>query len=110
MKTYNVEITSRAERKFERYLAYLINKKKNMQAALAVSDDYDEVVENLKTLAASLPYCDDADLKNRGIRRVFFKRHDYLFLYKIVDDAVVIESVFHTLQDYESLFKGEIKE
>lgn len=48
MKTYNVEITSRAERKFERYLAYLINKKKNMQAAIAVSDDYDEVVENLK--------------------------------------------------------------
>ena len=34
--------------------------------------------------------------------------HDYILLYKIQEDVAVVEAVYHTLQDYENLFKIEL--
>ena len=110
MRKYKVEITARAERRIEKYLAYLINEKNNMQAAIAVSDDYDETVSSLVSIAGSLWFCDDEDLKKRGIKKILFKKHDYLLLYRIVDETAYIESVYHARQDYENLFKSEPEE
>lgn len=50
MKSYNVKITDRAEKMMEKYLAHLVYEKQNMQAAIAVSDDYDETIDELETL------------------------------------------------------------
>ena len=112
LKVYEIKITDKAESQFQEYLAYLIEKKNNMQAAMAVSDDYDETVDSLKTLAGSLRFCDDEDLRSRGMRKIFLKRHDYVLLYKIVtydgNEVAVIEAIYHTLQDYENLFKSRV--
>ncbi len=31
-----------------------------------------------------------------------FARHRYLFVYRIVDETVIIEGIYHELQDYEN--------
>lgn len=108
MKSYTVKITDKAEKMMEQYLAYLVYEKQNMQAAMAVSDDYDDTVEKLETVAGSFQYCDAADLRKREIRKIKFHRHDYILLYKIQEDIAVVEAVYHTLQDYENLFKNEL--
>ena len=108
MKSYTVKITDKAEKMMERYLAHLVYEKQNMQAAIAVSDDYDETVEELEAVAGSLRFCDDADLRNREIRKIKFRRHDYILLYKVQEDVAIVEAVYHTLQDYENLFKDEV--
>ena len=51
VKRFNVLITDRAERQMEHYLDYLVNVKMNMQAAIAVSDDYDETIDKLSDTA-----------------------------------------------------------
>ena len=89
MKSYNVNITDRAEKMMEKYLAHLVYEKQNMQAAIAVSDDYDETIDELETIAGSLRFCDDVDLRNREIRRIKFRKHDYILLYRVeVDDLL----------------------
>ena len=109
--TYGIKITRKAEEQLQRYLEYLIYKKKNMQAAVAVSKDFDETVDSLTNLAGVLRLCEDEDLRRRGIKKIFLKRHDYVLLYRIVkydgNAVAVIEAVYHTLQDYENLFKRE---
>ena len=108
MKSYTVKITNKAEKMMERYLAHLVYEKQNMQAAIAVSDDYDETVEELETVAGSMRFCDDADLKNREMRKIKLRRHDYILLYKVQGDTAIVEAVYHILQDYENLFKEEL--
>ena len=73
LKSYRIKTTEKAERQIQRYLTYLINKKRNIQAAVAVSDDYDETIDRLVSLAGSFQFCDDEDLRRRGIRKVFLK-------------------------------------
>ena len=64
--------------------------------------------EELKTIAGSLQFCDDVDLRDREMRMIKFRSHDYILLYKVEDDIAMVEAVYHTLQDYENLFKVEL--
>lgn len=56
----------------------------------------------------SFKYCDDSDLKRLGYRKKIFDKHKYIFIYRVIDDIVVVEAVYHQLQDYENLFAEEI--
>ena len=111
LMTYHVITTQRAENLMEEYLSYIVLKKRNMQAADAISIDYDETVDRLSDMAGSLKICDDEDLKQRGIRKIFMKRHGYVLLYRIGGDnkdIAYVEAVYHTLQDYENIFKRDV--
>ena len=46
-------------------------------------------------------------MKLRGIRKMLFTRHRYLWLYRIEGDTVQIMAMYHELQDYENLFRNE---
>ena len=99
---YKVVVTKDAEMDLERFIKYLIIEKRSMQAAENLLNDYDVTVESLKHVAGSLKLCDNPRLRQLEYRRINFLNHRYFMLYRIVDNAVFVDNIFHELQDYES--------
>ena len=99
---YKVVVTQDAEEDLERFIKYLIIEKESMQAAENVLNDYDATIESLKHVAGSLKLCDHPRLRQLEYRRINFLNHRYFMLYRVVDNKVFVDNVFHVLQDYEN--------
>jgi plasmid stabilization system protein ParE len=104
---YRVELSDRASEQLDHYVQYLVVKLRNAQAGSSLLDDALDTSEALSYVAGSLPFCADPELKRRGIRKMRFTRHRYLWLYRIEGDTVQIVAMYHELQDYENLFRNE---
>ena len=99
---YKVVITRDAEDDLERFIKYLIIEKESIQAAENILNDYDATIESLKHVAGSLKLCDNPRLRQLEYRRINFLNHRYFMLYRIVDNVVFVDNIFHELQDYEN--------
>lgn len=102
---YKVVVTRDAEEDLERFVNYLIIEKKSMQAAENVLNDYDATIESLKHVAGSLKLCDNPRLRQLEYRRINFLNHRYFMLYRIKDNVVIVDNIFHELQDYINIMK-----
>lgn len=102
---YKVVVTRDAEEDLERFVNYLIIEKKSMQAAENVLNDYDATIESLKHVAGSLKLCDNPRLRQSEYRRINFLNHRYFMLYRIKDNVVIVDNIFHELQDYINIMK-----
>ena len=99
---YKIVVTKDAEDDLDQFIKYLIFEKESMQAAQNVLNDYDATINTLKNVAGSLKLCDNPRLRQLEYRRINFLNHRYFMLYRIVDDVVYVDNIFHELQDYES--------
>ena len=99
---YKVVVTRDAEEDLESFIKYLIFEKESMQAAENVLNDYDATIESLKHVAGSLKLYDNPRLRQLEYRRINFLNHRYFMIYRIVDDVVFVDNIFHELQDYEN--------
>ena len=99
---YKVVVTKDAEEDLERFIKYLIIEKESLQAAENLLNDFDATTESLKHVAGSLKLCDNPELHQLEYRRINFLNHRYFMLYRIVDDVVFVDNIFHELQDYEN--------
>ena len=95
-------MTLDAERDLERHIRYLLEEKMNSQAATNVVNDFEETKQVLSTVASSLQLCANPKLNELGYRRINYLHHDYFMLYRIVGDVVIIDNIFHFLEDYEN--------
>ena len=98
---YKVVVTTDAEEDLERYIRYLLVVKRNEQAAKNVLDDFEATVKSLKSVAGNLKLCENPRLRKLGYRRINFLSHRYFMMYRIVEDTVFVDNIFHELQDYE---------
>lgn len=99
---YKVVVTRDAEEDLECFIKYLIIEKESLQTAKNVLNDYDATIESLKHVAGSLKLCDNPRLRQVEYRRINFLNHRYFMLYRIVDNIVFVDNIFHELQDYEN--------
>lgn len=99
---YEVVVTRDSEEDLERFVKYLIIEKESMQAAENVLNDYDATIESLKYVAGSLKLCNNPRLRQLEYRRINFLNHRYFMIYRIVDNVVFVDNIFHELQDYEN--------
>ena len=99
---YNVEVSDLAEEQYDAILNYLANVKKNPQAVNGVIADYDFAIEQLEEKAELFGFCKKQMLRGLGFRKLLFRKHRYLFVYRIIEDRVIIEGMYHELQDYEN--------
>lgn len=99
---YKVVVTRDAEEDLERFIKYLLIEKKSIQAAENVLNDYDATIVSLKHVAGSLKLCDNPRLRQFEYRRINFLNHRYFMLYRIEENVVFVDNIFHELQDYES--------
>lgn len=53
-------------------------------------------------MADTFGYCKSNRLKEMGLYRIRFAKHRYLFVYRIKGNRVIIEGIYHELQDYEN--------
>jgi len=103
-----VRMTRLAQSQLSQHVGYIRLQLRNPQAAKVVIEDARDTRAALLTVAESLNYCADAELRDLGYRMILFKRHRYLFVYSIRNDVVYIEATYHELQDYENTFKAEV--
>lgn len=99
---YNVVVTPDAEKDLDNFITYLLFEKKSEQAAQNLLDDFEKTKDILSNVAASLMDCENPKLKQFGYKRINFRKHRYFMLYRIVEDMVIIDSMFHELEDYEN--------
>lgn len=105
MKTYEVLVTADAKADLKRYKDYLVDEKKNRQAARNVVLDFSRTKDDLKKSAGSLADPESKKLVERGLKRINFQSHDYFLLYRIEGNRVFVTNMFHDLEDYENKLK-----
>lgn len=98
---YKVVVTSDAEENLDRFIQYLLLEK-NEQAARNVLDDFEDTLNCLKNVAGSLSLCENQRLRALDYHRINFLRHRYFMLYRIEENLVFIDNIFHELQDCEN--------
>ena len=103
MNTWKVVVTNEVQNDLDDFVYYLLTEKYNAQAARAVLDDYDATIEELAFVAGSIKPLEDPELCE--YRKIRLKRHNYYLLYRIVDDVVVVDRMFHDLQDLDKAMK-----
>lgn len=99
---YKIFVTEDAKEDLDNFIKYLITEKENIQAAQNVLDDYDATIESLKIVAGSLKFCDNPKLRQLEYRRINFLNYRYFMMYRVLDDKVFVDNIFHELQDYEN--------
>lgn len=99
---YRIVVTKDAEEDLDCFIKYLIFEKESMQAAQNVLNNYDATIESLRHVAGSLKLCDNPRFRQLEYRRINFLNHRYFMLYRIVDNVVFVDNIFHELQDYEN--------
>ena len=63
----------------------------------------DEIVEQLsESMADSFGYCNSDRLKELGLHKIHFSKHRYMFVYRVDKSKVIIEGMYHEMQDYEN--------
>lgn len=99
---YKVIITRNAKMQLTQILRYLQQDLQNKQAAQSVKEDMEGTRLRLSRIAGNLKLCDHPKLKALGYRTIHLKHHQYFMLYKIIDNTVRVDGIYHDLQDYEN--------
>ena len=102
MKKYKVLVAPRAKKDVKKYVSYLRNVRLSMQAAQALFDDYRSTKKRLADICKYIGEPESEKLKQRGLKRINFTRHNYFFLFRVKGDTVEIVAMFHGLEDYEN--------
>ena len=97
---YKVVLMKDAEEDLDRFITYLLLEKKSEQAARNLLNEATKI--SLSNVAGSLKLCDNLKLRELGYRRINFLSHRYFMLYRIENDTVYVDNIFHELQDYEN--------
>ena len=105
---YKVLIMPPAKRRLDMYVFYTLETLGNRQAAKAILADAKDTVKRLSLTADSLKICDNPVLEKYGYRKIRFAKHKFVMLYRIYDNTVIVDGMFHELQDYEGMFAEEL--
>ncbi len=105
---YKVIIMPPAKRRLDMYVFYTVETLKNRQAAKEILADARDTQKRLSTSADSLKICDNPVLAKYKYRKIKFASHKFVMLYRIQDNTVIVDGMFHELQDYEGIFAEEL--
>ena len=97
-----VEVSDKADYDLDCILAYISEDLDAPQAAALFADAVYDCYNRLENNPYIFEECRDPKLKRRGYRRAVIK--NYIMLYKIHDDSlVIIHHFFYGAQDYANL-------
>ena len=102
---FKVVLTSRAQLDFRNITHYLLYELKSEQAAISVTNDMEHTIERLSYMASGLKLCDNPRFRDLGYSTIHFKHHNYFMLYRIQDNLVFVDAIYHDLQNYEDAFR-----
>lgn len=103
MTKYKIIVTPDAKDDLRLYLDYIRNVKKNPQAVKSILQDFRDTKNRLSLVAGSLSEPESEKMKEMGLKRMNFIRHDYFMLYCIRNgNEVYITNIFHFRESFES--------
>ena len=102
---YKVIVSELAETQLDQIVFYILHVLNNEQAAVSVLEDAEDTKRRLAHVAGSLKFCDSFGLRELGYRTIHFKQHQYIMVYRIHDNEVHVEGIYHDLQDYENILQ-----
>lgn len=105
---YKVIIMPTAKRRLDMYVYYTIETLGNRQAAKVILADAKATKKKFSMVADSFKLCDNPALAKHGYRRIGFEKHNFLMIYRIDAGKVIVDGMFHELQDYEGIFANEL--
>ncbi len=100
--SYKVELSELASMQYDKFLKYIYFVLRNPQAADNLMQDFDDTIEILEEQAAHFGYCRSERLSKLGFHKIHLKKHRYLLVYRVRSDKVIVEGMYHELQDYEN--------
>lgn len=103
---YEVILSAPAKLQLDHIIDYILSEFGNEQAALSVLEDAENTRIRLSHVAGSLKLCDDSGLRALGYRAIHFKHHKYFMLYRMENDKVYVDAIYHDMQDYENVLPG----
>ena len=100
---YKIVITDFAWNQLKNITDYIIYDLKNPIAADSVLSDFEKAVESLERSAELFAPCEEPELAKHDYRKYHLEKHRYILLYRIVKEEVIVDRVYHELQDYQNL-------
>ena len=108
MVLFETIISPKALSQLDSYVDYILNTLLNPDAAMDLWRDAEQTRALLSECAGSLKLCAHPSLNVLGYHPMFFTKHRYVMLYRIVDHTAYIDGIYHLLQDYENTFASDI--
>ena len=104
-KKKDKSVEERNKEIYENLLEFLIkgNRKILNSKNKNLLKDFEAIKTSLSNVAGSLKLCNNTKLRKLGYRRNNFLSHRYFMLYRIENDTVYVDNIFHELQDYENI-------
>lgn len=99
---FSVEVSDLASKQYDKFLAYIYLVLKNPQAVDSLMKDFDNTIDILSEQAEHFGYCQSERLRKLGFRKIHLGKHRYLLVYRVSHDKVIVEGMYHELQDYEN--------
>ena len=108
--SYELLITHEAELQFEDALSYMLYKLKNRQAASHFVDEIEKIYDRLEENPFQFPESRDVYLHRMGFRQATLSQMRYIVIYRIEEDRIYIEGIFHDLENYSRRLHVEEEE
>ena len=99
---FDIEISEMAQKQYDDILHYIAFELKNPQAVKNIVEDFDNALDQLENNADSFGFCNSKKLCDMGFQKLPFRKHRYIIVYRIKKDKVIIDGIYHELQDYEN--------
>ena len=97
---YKLIITEHADELLDAALQYLIYQLKNEQAAVHLLDEVEKIYDRLEENPMQFPLSRDTYLAGKGYHEAVVGQMNYIILFRIETDFVMIAGIFHQLENY----------
>lgn len=99
---YKIIVTKRTEELIDKLVEHLLFKIKNEQAAVHLLDGIEKIYGRLEENPLQFPICRDIYLESKEFREAIIPEMDYILVFQVVNEAVIIMGVFHQLENYQT--------
>lgn len=97
---YKLVVSSEYDKQLDEIIGYVAIQLSNISAAEAILDDIEALYRYLQEVPESPALCGDPYLASKGYRKAILKHHDYVIMYRVVDESVYISGIFHMKENY----------
>ena len=97
---YKVIISNHATLQLDNIIRYVLQKLENKRAAQEIMAGIESAFRKLERHAEVFALCDDQYLSDKGYRKYILEKHNYVIIYKIENEEVLIAGIFHMKENY----------
>lgn len=98
---YRLIITERATELLDHLVYHLLYRFKSKQAADHFLHEVSKIYDRIESNPFQFPLCRDTYLKRKEYRVAVLSQMNYIIIYKIQENDVIIMGIFHEQEQYE---------